>query len=539
MPRDKVTYANSLEAEFPDVAKQWDYEKNSPLNPADVNSGSHKEVWWKCDKGPDHEWSTNVKNRTLHGSRCPFCTNKRASVTNSLARLFPEVAVQWDQDKNERLTPADVVAGSNKRFWWRCDKGPDHSWPATVQSRTYQGTGCSCCAGLRPSVTNSLAGLFPGLAAQWDYDKNNGLTPAHVVAGSNKRRWWRCDKGPDHNWPATVVSRTRGENGCPCCDNKRVSVTNSLAALFPEVAAQWDYERNGETKPEDVVAGTSTKKFWWVCHEGPDHNWPATPQSRTRQGSGCPACDGKQVSVTNSLAALFSELVDEWHTSKNGRLQPKDVVAGSEKRVWWKCRRNPLHVWMTSVAHRTQRGQGCRRCNRIQSEPEIVLACELEQFFGGIDHNDRRIVDPDGRSWEVDIKIPTETLVIEYDGCYFHEGEENRDRTKAVAISRAGWRVVRVREEGLDLVQRHDILVEQPYANDVRTKKRKLKMMVDTVLRHLQDNVVKRSIPGINDYLMDRDLTNYGKACAILSSMTESANAASDSISRRQLPLFC
>ena len=465
MPRRKVTYANSLEAEFPDVAKQWDFAKNSPLTPADVNSGSHKEVWWKCDKGPDHVWPPNVKNRTLRRSGCPFCTNKRASVTNSVAALFPEVAAQWDYDENDGLTPSDVVAGSNRTYWWRCVEGPDHGWPATAQSRTFQGAGCSYCAGLRPSVTNSLA------------------------------------------------------------------------ALFPDVAAQWDYARNGDVLPKDVVAGSSTKNYWWVCDKGPDHNWKAVPQSRTRQGSGCPACDGKQVSVTNSLASLFPELVDEWHPSKNRGLQPTNVVAGSEKGVWWKCRRNPLRVWRTSVAHRTQGGQGCRRCNRIQSEPEIVLGCELEQFFGGIDHNDRRIVDSDGRSWEVDVKIPTEKLVIEYDGCYFHEGEEARDKKKTKAICRVGWRVVRVREEGLDLVQRHDILVEQPYANDVRTKKRKLKKMVDAVLLHFQ-HILSRSIPGIDDYLMRPDLKNYDRARAILSSLPESANAVSDSTGDRQFPLF-
>ena len=202
MPRRKIVYANSLQAEFPHIAKQWDRKKNSPLTPADVNSGSHKNVWWKCNKGPDHEWPTNVKNRTLHKSRCPFCSNKRPSVTNSLASLFADVATQWDYDKNENLTPADVVAGSNKKYSWKCNKGPDHQWCATAQSRTYQDAGCPYCAGQKPSVTNSLASLYPEVAAQWDCDKNENLTPADIVAKSNRKVWWKCDKGPDHNWLA-------------------------------------------------------------------------------------------------------------------------------------------------------------------------------------------------------------------------------------------------------------------------------------------------------------------------------------------------
>ena len=235
---------------------------------------------------------------------------------------------------------------------------------------------------------------------------------------------------------------------------------------------------------------------------------------------------------------MCPDLVDEWHTSKNGSLQPANVVAGSEKKVWWQCRRNPLHVWRTSVAHRTQRGQGCRRCNRIQSEPEIVLMCELEQFFGSIDHDDRRVIDLEGHSWEVDAKIPSEKLVIEYDGHYYHKGEEARDRQKTEAICRAGWIVVRIREVGLGLIQEHDISVEQPYADDVRTRKKKLKKMVDTVLQRLQF-ILEKDLPSIDHYLERPDLSNYDKARRYLSKLPKLTNSESGQPSGgQQLILF-
>ena len=88
----------------------------------------------------------------------------------------------------------------------------------------------------RVPTGKSLQTLFPGVAAEWDYERNGSLTPSDVVAGTSRKVWWVCDKGPDHRWEAVVVSRTRIKAGCPCCAGKKASVTNSLAALFPEVA---------------------------------------------------------------------------------------------------------------------------------------------------------------------------------------------------------------------------------------------------------------------------------------------------------------
>lgn len=39
-----------------------------------------------------------------------------------------------------------------------------------------------------------------------------------------------------------------------------------------------------------------------------------------------------------TLADLGGELVEQWHPTKNGDLQPEAVLAGSSKRRWWLCR---------------------------------------------------------------------------------------------------------------------------------------------------------------------------------------------------------
>ena len=47
-----------------------------------------------------------------------------------LKTRFPEVAAQWDDEKNEGTGPEDVQPASMKKVWWRCPKG--HSWRAAV-----------------------------------------------------------------------------------------------------------------------------------------------------------------------------------------------------------------------------------------------------------------------------------------------------------------------------------------------------------------------------------------------------------------------
>jgi len=46
------------------------------------------------------------------------------------------------------------------------------------------------------------------------------LTPEGVVAGSNKKVWWLCDKG--HEWCATIHNRSAG-SGCPHCSGGAIS----------------------------------------------------------------------------------------------------------------------------------------------------------------------------------------------------------------------------------------------------------------------------------------------------------------------------
>jgi superfamily II DNA or RNA helicase len=206
---------------------------------------------------------------------------------------FPEIAAEWHPTKNRDLTPADISGGSSLKVWWKCSNGSDHEWEATPGSRTgNRKTGCPHCHGQKVSFTNSFASLFPDVTAEWHPTKNGGLTPTDVVAGSTKKVWWKCPNGPDHEWEAAVNSRGASRKyGCPFCSGRQVSVTNSLATRFPEIAAEWHSTKNGTLSPANVVARTHVK-VWWQCPKAEDHEWRATIANRTGAiKTGCPFCN--------------------------------------------------------------------------------------------------------------------------------------------------------------------------------------------------------------------------------------------------------
>ena len=225
-----------------------------------------------------------------------------------------------------------------------------------------------------PKPGESLADLFPDVAAEWHPTKNGDLTPADRTAGSSKKVWWKCPVADDHEWSTVINNRTNRGDGCPCCSGRQVSITNSLQSLFPEVAAQWHPTNNGDRRPTDVVAGSSSKKVWWKCPKGDDHEWPAKPNERTFGGNGCPHCAGYESSVTNRLDIQFPDVAAQWHPTKNNDLRhtrgsrkgeplrPDNVVASSQTVVWWKCPVGDDHVWDTTPMHRTNLGQGCPCC---------------------------------------------------------------------------------------------------------------------------------------------------------------------------------
>jgi hypothetical protein len=202
---------------------------------------------------------------------------------NDLATTRPDISKEWDFAKNTGTTTKEVTAGSNRKFFWVCPKG--HSYQATVTHRA-SGKGCAYCAGQKVLVGfNDLVTTHPDLAKKWDYEKNAPARPEQFSMGTNKKFNWLCEKG--HSHLAGVNSKARG-NGCPiCADQQVLAGYNDLETLFPEIATEWDYEKNAPVTPKETLRGTA-RKYFWLCDAG--HSFQQSVLSRTGAGQGCPRC---------------------------------------------------------------------------------------------------------------------------------------------------------------------------------------------------------------------------------------------------------
>ncbi len=207
----------------PELALEWCYEKNCGWGPEDLSVSSSVKVYWTC---PDcfRIYKSTIQNRSNNGSGCPYCGSKLITPQKSLAVRFPKLASQWFYEKNGELTPETAFYASVKEVWWICKEGQDHIWKTRINSRTNNRKGqCPFCWNSRVADTNSLAANFPEIASSWHPTKNGDLKPSDVVAGSNERFWWKCQRG--HVWQASPNDRTRRLSGCPKCYRKRYPKT--------------------------------------------------------------------------------------------------------------------------------------------------------------------------------------------------------------------------------------------------------------------------------------------------------------------------
>jgi hypothetical protein len=324
--------------------------RNPGVDPLAVTRGSTRKLWWLCPQG--HEYETTPGHRA-RGQGCPYCAGRRALAGfNDLATVRPDLAAEWDVESNGDLTPEDLTAGSAISVWWLGVCG--HSWQARVNNRVH-GTGCPICAGQTVLAGfNDLATVNPGLAAQWDIERN-GRSPDTVSTFTSQRAWWVCDRG--HSWEAQISNRANG-NGCPVCAGQLVVTgLNDMATTRPDLAAEFDLEKNHPLDPSTIFAGVA-RKLWWRCTLG--HEWVATGNSRASSGTGCPVCAGQRIEIGfNDLATVAPDVAATWHPTRNAAVTPQMVTLRNGKKFWWQCELG--HEWITTVASRTS-GNGCPTC---------------------------------------------------------------------------------------------------------------------------------------------------------------------------------
>ncbi len=332
----------------------------------------------------------------------------RLTDANRLSICRPDVAADWDYDKNSDA-PDQYTVSSNVSKWWICRAEPGHpSFERTIEQRTRR-TPMKCpeCPVRRPEPKP------------------------------------RTDSDP--------------------VSTAHITDANRLTTCRPDVAADWDHELNAPYTPDQFSIASSSREWWWRCPEAQHPSYPAKISFRTRERhpAKCPGCPRRKtpdayVTDANRLSIQRPHLIPSWNVEANLPLTPALVTIGSAKSVIWNCLDNPEHPpWPAPIADRAgsenREGTGCPKCVLVRtSRPELRLKAELGAFFA-VSDEPNRVQAPNGKVYEVDIADHSRRLIVEFDGAGWHgqPGSLNRDAEKSRELRDAGWTVVRVREQPL------------------------------------------------------------------------------------------
>ncbi len=415
--KNKIAFhakANNFAVQYPEIAKEWHPTKNGDLTPDNVSKSSNLKVWWKCSFC-GRKWKTSVRHRTS-GQNCPNCNKYQTSFPEQaifyyVSLLYPDTLNRQKIDGFEFdiLVPSKKIAieydgtryHNTKKALLRDNKKDDlcqtksfklFRFRDSILPNTNSAIRITCneknidfgikqlLSLINPNhtlnidsqkdrveiikntkqilIANNIFSLRPNLTNEWNYEKNESLLPQSVAANANYKVWWLCSKC-GCEWQATPNHRFSG-TGCPVCVGKVCRTGyNDLLTKNPEVASEWNYERNLTDTPQ-TIAFKSNKKVWWKCKKG--HEWEATVSERNRgdRATNCPYCSNKKILAGyNDLNTTCPTLSKQWHPTKNGDLKPTMVSAGSKKKVWWICEKG--HEW-EAVIYSRKRGTGCPIC---------------------------------------------------------------------------------------------------------------------------------------------------------------------------------
>ena len=230
-----------------------------------------------------------------------------------------------------------------------------------------------------------------------------------------------CKTGQPHRWQATVSNRHSGAS-CPHDTGRAVCPCNDLARNHPKVAAEWDWEINGERTPGTVTAFSTIKAAWMCGLCG--HRWSAHVHLRTFGGTGCPRCarearrsKSSQPSISSGAPHLLAEW--DWEANKGCSWYPDQITLGSNKKVHWvaqhECKLGLVHRWQASPAMRVYYNSGSPfpsgtsvcACNSLAVQcPEAADLWDCDTN-GGLTPNDlavrsnkvRAWMGPEGKQW--------------------------------------------------------------------------------------------------------------------------------------------
>lgn len=402
-----------------DYEENEEHKINGRYLPSHFLSHSNKEVYWKCPQC-NYRWKQPINTRVSAKFSCPECYRKDNSKlrfgNEPISVTHPYLLEIWDKDNT--ILPEDVTAhDSTHKIKWICPKG--HKWKQIVSYMVNTTSDCPCCKKEAQTSFPEQAVLFylmkvTRVIGQYKFDGIHGcidiflpdLNVAIEYDGyyyhkgkeviEKKKDEFLVSKGvrvirikennmcniqndsiliiKDKNnkyLPVAIAALTRllqlpdievnliADEIAIMEQYKTMIRENSIAAMYPHLLEEWDYEKNRTLDPYCFSQGSKIS-VWWKCKTNPKHIWKASILSRRK--TGCPYCVGVRFFPgENDFATKRPDLLKEWDDENNKGISPDSIAFGDSQKVNWICSECG-HKWQAPLSSRSVNNRGCPEC---------------------------------------------------------------------------------------------------------------------------------------------------------------------------------
>lgn len=168
-------YVKKIITDYPEIAKEWHYTKNTNFNINEVRISSKQKVWWQCSSNKEHIWESTICSRTRQDctNHCPFCLdkNKRFNQRCLQGLKFGKLTI-------EKIVKPKTLSNNKKRKNWLClcdcGKKIEVIEHALLTGNT-RSCGCSLAETLKKLKFTDLTGRrFGRLIVENFVEKKNG-----------------------------------------------------------------------------------------------------------------------------------------------------------------------------------------------------------------------------------------------------------------------------------------------------------------------------------------------------------------------------